>query len=94
MHTPSMMKAVAVGAMVFGAQAFATNLEKSGGQVPSATCKCKNAADCTCPKGQCKCKNCGNKDHAKVFETLTGAHETTRLPDTARVEDARGGVFI
>lgn len=93
MHAPSMMKAVAVGVMVFGAQAFATNLEKSG-KVPSATCKCKNAADCTCPKGQCKCKNCGAKDHAKLFETLTGTHETTLLPDTARVEDARGGVFI
>lgn len=91
MHAPSMMKAVAVGAMVLGAQAFATNLEKSG---PAATCKCKNAADCTCPKGQCKCKNCGNKNRVKVFETLTGAHETTHLPDTARVEDARGGVFI
>jgi hypothetical protein len=31
---------------------------------------------------------------SRLFETLKGQTETTQLPDTARREDARGGVFI
>ncbi len=95
MHTTSLMKAVAVGSLLVGAQVFGGNVDRSftGSR---DTCSCKNAGDCTCPKGKCKCKNCGNghQNKAKVFDTLKGSHETTRLPDTARYEDARGGVFI
>ena len=65
----------------------------------SATCNCKNAADCTCPKGQCKCKNCGAhaaphaSPNGRMTDTLRGATESTRLPQSAR-RDARGGLSI
>jgi hypothetical protein len=94
MQTSSFIKMAAVGALVIGAQAFGANGEKNLLGSSAATCKCKGPADCTCKKGQCKCKSCGNGDKVQIFETLKGSHETTRLPDTARREDARGGVFI
>ena len=87
----------AVSALFLASTAGAASVEKTlFGTSPavSATCSCKGKGDCTCPRGKCQCKNCGN--HAKptkVFETLKGANETTRLPETARY-DARGGVFI
>lgn len=62
----------------------------------SATCGCKGAGDCTCPKKQCQCKKCGNGQAApktEMIEKLKGASETNRLPETARSE-ARGGVLL
>ncbi|MFO0600095.1 MAG: hypothetical protein U0228_32600 [Myxococcaceae bacterium] len=86
-------KSLAVGILFLASTAGAAAVEKAAFGVPSATCSCKGKGDCTCPRGECKCKNCGNKASKKVFETLKGAEENTRLPDTARY-DARGGVFI
>ena len=92
MHTSTFVKAMAVGVMALalpvGASGFALATHNG------ATCKCKDAADCTCPKGQCKCKNCGKHNRARFIDTLKGSSETTRLPDTAKRDDARGGVFI
>jgi hypothetical protein len=59
-----------------------------------ATCECKNKGECTCAKDKCKCKACeGHRHVPKMAEPLTGSHDSTRLPDTARL-DARGGIFI
>jgi hypothetical protein len=79
-----------------------------GEKVP-ATCNCRSASDCTCPRGQCKCRNCGahskaassSKNPAKasqkpkpvMIESLQGSTEKTKLPETAR-HDARGGIFL
>lgn len=94
MQTTNVIKSVAFGVALFASSASAAAVEKSAFGV-QATCSCKSKGDCTCPRGECKCKNCGNgaKNKVQVFETLKGANETTRLPDTARL-DARGGVFI
>ncbi len=93
MHIDTVMKAVAVSASLLASQVFAANVDAHlFGAQANETCNCKNAAECTCPKGKCKCKNCGSK--AKVFDSLKGAQESTRLPDTARLEEARAGVLI
>jgi hypothetical protein len=86
-------RAMAFGALLMGATAGATGLEKAFLST-GATCPCKGPGDCTCPKGQCKCKKCGNgAKPTAIIKTLQGSPETTRLPDTARY-DAHGGVFI
>lgn len=85
-------KSLAVGALFLASTAGAATVEKSAFGL-QATCSCKGKGDCTCPRGQCKCKSCGNSVKKPVFENLKGSNETTRLPDTARL-DARGGVFI
>ncbi|MCA3011119.1 MAG: hypothetical protein INH41_01835 [Myxococcaceae bacterium] len=91
MHTPSLLK---VAVLWVGFSALAAPLDRPAlGSQPKATCNCKNASDCTCPRGQCKCKNCGAHHKATMFESLKGTTEKTQLPDTAR-HDARGGVFI
>lgn len=88
----TMMRTLAIGALLMAPVVNAAGLEKSVLGV-DATCGCKGPGDCTCPKDKCKCKNCGHAKKARVFDSLQGASETTRLPDTARL-DARGGVFI
>lgn len=99
MQTTNVMKSIALGVAFFASAASAAAVEKSAFGT-QATCSCKSKGDCTCPRGECKCKNCGNGSSAhtcgtkkQVFETLKGANEPTRLPETARY-DARGGVFI
>jgi len=92
MQTSTFVKAMAVGAMVLGTPVLASGFALAN--QANATCGCKNAADCTCPKGQCKCKNCQNGHRVRLIDTLKGANESTRLPDTAKRDDARGGVFI
>ncbi|MBL8912350.1 MAG: hypothetical protein JNM17_16785 [Archangium sp.] len=96
MQTTNAIRSIALGVVFFASAASAAAVEKAAFGV-QATCSCKSKGDCTCPRGECKCKNCGNgaasKNKVQVFETLKGANETTRLPDTARY-DARGGVFI
>lgn len=88
------LKAIAVGALFLASTAGAATVERAFFGAPTqATCSCKGKGDCTCAKGQCKCKSCGSGNKAKVFEALKGSNETTKLPDTARL-DARGGVFI
>lgn len=95
MQMPTVIKAVGIGAVVFASQAFGAQVDQHlFGAQANETCNCKNAAECTCPKGKCKCKNCGNAAKTKMFESLKGAKETTRLPDTARIEDARAGTLI
>lgn len=93
MRTSSFIKATAVS-MGFATLAFGSPVDRPLMGAPvQATCNCKSAADCTCPRGQCKCKNCGAHQKATMFDSLKGNSEKTRLPDTARL-DARGGVFI
>ncbi|MBL8922907.1 MAG: hypothetical protein JNJ54_28925 [Myxococcaceae bacterium] len=92
MRTSSFIKLAAVS-MGFASFAFASPIDRPLGGSTSATCNCKSAADCTCPRGQCKCKNCGAHQKPQMFDSLKGSSERTRLPDTAR-HDARGGVFI
>lgn len=88
------LKTFALGALFLATTAGAATVEKTFfGNAPKATCSCKSKGDCTCPRGQCKCKNCGNHVKSVVFEPVKGSKESTRLPDTAKV-DARGGVFI
>lgn len=90
----SFIKVSAVS-MAFASFAFASPIDRPllGDRV-QATCNCKSAADCTCPRGQCKCKSCGNHAHQKTMtDSLKGSTERTKLPETAR-HDARGGVFI
>jgi hypothetical protein len=93
------IKSIAVGILFLASTAGASTVERSffgSLSATKATCSCKGKGDCTCAKGQCKCKSCGNGSHgnkAKVFEALKGSNETTKLPDTARL-DAHGGVFI
>jgi hypothetical protein len=91
MHTPFIK--VAAVSMAVASFAFASPIDRPVfGERVNATCNCKNAADCTCPRGQCKCKNCGG--HRKTMtDSLKGTSEKTKLPETAR-HDARGGVFI
>lgn len=89
-------KGVAVGVLFLASTAGAATVEKNlfgSGALNPATCACKGKGDCTCAKGQCKCKSCGNGASKKMFEALKGSNETTKLPDTARL-DARGGVFL
>ncbi len=100
MHT-SVIKSVAVGALFSASMAFGAVVEKNDplavlpeAASPHATCKCKGQSDCTCPKGQCKCKSCGHGVKRVIIESLKGAQENTQLPDTARSDDARGGVLI
>jgi hypothetical protein len=92
-HTSSFIKVAAVS-MGFGSFAFASPIDRplTNTRV-QATCNCKSAADCTCPRGQCKCKNCGAHGKPVMLESLKGSTEKTLLPETAR-HDARGGVFI
>ena len=86
-------KHLALGALLFGTTAGAGGFETPELSL-QATCNCKGKGDCTCPKGECKCKNCGNgAKKARVYDALKGSNQTTRLPDTARLE-AHGGVFI
>lgn len=88
------LKTFALGAVFFASSAFASSVEKVVFDGAQATCSCKNKGDCTCARGQCKCKNCGNgAKGTKLVESLKGATETTRLPETARY-DARGGIFL
>lgn len=86
-----------VTAVLGASTVLATGFEKgtlAGTFEPThATCSCKNAGDCTCAKGQCKCKSCG-RSAKRVIEAIQGTTETTRLPNTARRDDARGGVSI
>lgn len=91
------IKSIAVGILFLASTAGAATVERNVfGALAPATCSCKGKGDCTCAKGQCKCKSCGNGAKGstkKVFEALKGSNETTKLPNTARL-DARGGVFI
>lgn len=91
----SMFKTFAMTAFFVAASANAATVEKTffGTAPKKATCGCKGKGDCTCPRGQCKCKTCGIHAKPVMFEAVKGSKESTRLPDTARV-DARGGVFI
>ena len=91
-HTMQTLKSFAVGVLFLASTAGAATVERSFFGT-KATCSCKGKGDCTCAQGQCKCRNCGNSAKTKVFEALKGSEETTKLPDTARL-DARGGVFI
>jgi hypothetical protein len=85
---------IKVAAVTVGFTAFAAPFDRPVlGERTNATCNCKNASDCTCPRGQCKCKNCGAHQKPTMLESLKGSTEKTRLPETAR-HDARGGVFI
>jgi len=77
----SFMKTVAVGALFSASAAFGAITEKS------ATPKLDQL------KGQCKGKACTPVKRV-IFDSLKGASETTKLPDTARSEDARGGILI
>ncbi len=86
------LKSIAVGVVLLASAAGASSVERASFST-KATCSCKGPGDCTCPKGKCKCKNCGANMKLKVFGTLKGNTETTRLPTTARY-DARGGIFI
>lgn len=89
----ALARTFAVSALFLASTVGAASVEKAAFAAP-ATCSCRGKGDCTCPKNQCKCRNCGGAAKAKkVFESLKGATETTRLPETARY-DARGGVFI
>lgn len=93
MHTPFKVAAVS---MAFASFAFASPIDRPVlGERVNATCNCKSAADCTCPRGQCKCKSCGGHHHQRstMTDSLKGTTEKTQLPETAR-HDARGGVFI
>ncbi|MBE2249369.1 MAG: hypothetical protein IAE78_07445 [Myxococcus sp.] len=93
MHTSSFIKVAAVS-MGFASFAFGSPIDRPlFNEKVSATCNCKSAADCTCPRGQCKCKSCGAHHKPTMLESLQGSTEKTRLPETAR-HDARGGVFI
>ncbi len=94
MQLAASMKGLAVAALLAGLPALAADLDTHLALEAShpAKCDCKNAGECTCPKGECKCKNCGNG--RKLFEPLKGASESTRLPATARHDDARAGVLI
>lgn len=77
----SFMKTVAVGALFSASAAFGSIAEKS------MTPKLDDV------KGQCKGKNCNGVKRV-IFDSLKGASETTKLPDTARSDDARGGILI
>jgi hypothetical protein len=88
-----LVRTFAMSTLFLATAVGATEADKPSLGAPPATCSCKGKGDCTCPRGQCKCKACGNSSRARVFESLKGATETTRLPDTARY-DARGGIFI
>lgn len=79
--------------MGFASFAFGSPIDRPLFGTTQATCNCKSAADCTCPRGQCKCKNCGGHAKPVMLDSLQGSTEKTRLPETAR-HDARGGVFI
>lgn len=79
--------------LVLSAPVFAGNERALTVAPTSATCSCKHAGECTCPKGKCECKGCGHNS-TKLFDALGGKTERTVLPNTARREDARGGVFI
>jgi len=93
MHTSSFIKVAAVS-MGFASFVFASPIDRPlAGNRVQATCNCKSASDCTCPRGQCKCKNCGAHNKPTMLESLKGSSEKTMLPETAR-HDARGGVFI
>ena len=93
MHTSSFIKVAAVS-MGFASFAFASPVDRPlTSHKVQATCNCKNAGDCTCPRGQCKCKNCGAHNKPTMLESLKGNTEKTLLPETAR-HDARGGGFI
>ena len=93
MRTSPFIKMLGLGLSLVANGAFATGsvIEAAA---PKATCNCRNAGDCTCPKGQCKCSKCGKSGaRPKMFESLKGNTETSTLPKTARAE-ARGGIFI
>jgi uncharacterized low-complexity protein len=60
--------------------------------VAQATCECKTKGEHTCAKDKCKASE-AHQRVPKMAEPLTGSHDSTRLPDTARL-DARGGIFI
>ncbi len=79
--------------VVLAAPVLAGNERALSVEPSSATCGCKHAGECTCPKGKCQCKGCG-KAGLKVFDALGGKTERTVLPNTARREDARGGVLL
>ena len=74
----SLMKAVAVGAMFSASVAFGAVFEKKAPMPPPMPSKAQ-------PKPAVK---------RMMFESLKGASETTQLPDTARSDDARGGIRI
>lgn len=91
MRTSPFIKMLGLGFSLAASAAFATGVDAMGSS--PATCNCKNAGDCTCPKGQCKCSKCGKGAKLKMVESLKGVTETPTLPATARAE-ARGGEFI
>jgi hypothetical protein len=79
---PDLLKAVAIGALLAAGSAAATGVEKVT-ELPVPACKA-NDSKCVKPKAAPK---------RLLFDTLKGSSETTRLPDTARL-DARGGTLI
>lgn len=88
----TIFRAAMMTALLLGPVAWASG---AGGALlgASATCNCRGAGDCTCPRGQCKCKKCNHGQKLRLIDALRDAPTTTRLPDAAR-HDARGGVFI
>ena len=79
MHT-SIMKTVAVGAMLSASMAFGAIADKAS-TFPELN-----------KKNDSLLKN-GSKKRV-IFDSLKGASEKTQLPDTARSDDARGGILI
>jgi hypothetical protein len=81
----SLVKTVAVSAVLCASVAFAANSEKKLSLWPApSSCKsdAKKGAEGACPKTK-----------RVIFESLKGASEKTTLPETARLE-ARGGILI
>ncbi len=74
----SLLKTVAVGAMFSASVAFGAISEKKAPAPLPLPSKAQ-------PKPPVK---------RVMFESLKGASETTQLPDTARSDDARGGIRI
>ncbi len=82
-RSSELLKAAAVGALLAAGSASASGLEKTWSVPVQPACK---PSDPKCSKTKAAPKRL-------LFETLKGASQTTRLPDTARL-DARGGTLI
>jgi hypothetical protein len=74
--------AVAVASFFFATGAQAVELDKTDVLFTPATDKLKDGSKATKPVVK-----------PVLFESVKGANDSTKLPDTARV-DARGGVLI
>jgi hypothetical protein len=75
----SLMKTVAVGALISASVAFGASSEKKS----------------SWPRWPTPSKTPAKETTKRVmFESLKGASEKTQLPDTARSDDARGGIRI